>query len=227
MSYRPLPIYVVSAPSGTGKTTLNRRLVEEHPEIEIAVSLTTRLPRKGEEHGVHYYFVSPAEFQSRIHMGEMLENANVHGNFYGTSLVELGKVAQRGHIPLLEIDVQGWDQAKGKLPNAVSVFILPPSMQVLWERLEKRGTDSIEVRMRRLRNARAEIAAAGSYRWFVLNDDLERAYQELKSIIVHGQPGRLGAEAGTEICQRLVQEFDQASWVRDIEQQVAAGNKGS
>lgn len=220
MTTKSPPIFVVSAPSGTGKTTLNRRLVQEHPEVEISVSLTTRAPRPMEQHGVDYYFVQTPEFESRIHMGEMLETALVHGNYYGTSLIELGKIIQRQHIPLLEIDVQGWQQAHVKLPQAVSVFIIPPSMRDLWQRLEGRGTDSLQVRLKRMQNARTEIGSAASYDYFIVNDDLERAYEELRNIIVFGQPGKIGCEEGVTRCQKLVDEFDAAEWLKALYSQI-------
>lgn len=227
LSTKALPIYVVSAPSGTGKTTLNRRLVAEYPEVEISISLTTRRPRPGEQHGVDYYFIDKAEFQSRIRMGEMLENALVHGNFYGTSLIELGKIMQRGHMPLLEIDVQGWQQAHTKLPHAVSVFIIPPSMRDLWKRLEGRGTDSLETRLKRMRNARTEIASAGSYDYFIVNDDLEKAYRELCHIIISGQPGTIDSKVGMARCAQLVQEYDGAEWLKSLYNQSSKETDGS
>lgn len=216
----PSPLFVVSAPSGTGKTTLNRRLVAANPSIEISVSLTTRPPREGERDGVDYYFVSAEEFEQRITKGEMLESATVHGNLYGSSLIELDKIRQRGHTPLLEIDVQGWEQARRKFPSATAIFIMPPSMRTLWERLERRGTDPAEVRLRRLRNARTEIASAQSYNWFIVNDNLDAAYNELHSIIVLGQSGKTGPLEGGKICRRLVNEFDQARWVRELESRI-------
>jgi guanylate kinase len=202
-------VYVVSAPSGGGKTTLNRRLMDEYPDnVEISVSLTTRKIRPGEQNGLHYHFVSEAQFQSSIQGNEMLEWALVHGNLYGTSIRELEAITSRNHRAILEIDVQGWETARLKLKEAVSVFILPPSIEALWQRLSKRGTDELKTRVKRIRNARDEIAAAKHYQYFIVNDDLERAYRSLKSIIIDGRPGEINTAQGVEICQKLLAEFD-------------------
>lgn len=202
-------VFVVSAPSGTGKTTLNRRLVSEFPDrVEISVSLTTRKIRAGETDGVDYHFVSEGRFQAAVERKIMLEWALVHGNLYGTSMQELEAIAARKHQAILEIDVQGWDSARKRLQDATAIFILPPSMMELWLRLKGRGTDELPVLLRRIRNARDEIAAARNYDFFIINDELESAYQALKSIIVEGRDGKINASQGNEICQRLLTEFD-------------------
>jgi guanylate kinase len=214
MSHDPLSsVFVVSAPSGTGKTTLNRRLVKEFPDqVEISVSLTTRKKRPGETEGVDYHYVSEGQFHAAVSRNEMLEWALVHGNLYGTSLKELEAIALRNRRAILEIDVQGWENARKRLNAATSVFILPPSMQVLWERLKGRGTDDLSTRQRRIRNARDEIAAAQHYHYFIINDDLEAAYQALRSMIIDRKPGKIGASQGAELVQKLMAEFDSAEF---------------
>jgi guanylate kinase len=202
-------VYVVSAPSGGGKTTLNRRLMDEFPDrVEISVSLTTRKIRPGEQNGLHYHFVTEAQFQAAIQANEMLEWALVHGNLYGTSIRELEAITARNHSAILEIDVQGWETARHKLKQAVSVFILPPSIDALWQRLSNRGTDELKTRVKRIRNARDEIAAARNYQYFIINDDLERAYRSLKSIIIDRQAGDIDTAQGVENCRKLLEEFD-------------------
>ena len=209
-------IFVVSAPSGTGKTTLNRRLTADHPEIEIAVSYTTRRPRAGEVEGVHYHFISPAEFQGHLAQGEMLEHAAVFGTLYGTSRAEIQRIHGVGHCALLEIDVQGWRQAKPKLPNALSVFILPPSVAALWQRLVNRGTESEEGRWRRFMTARSEIAAGELYDGFIVNHELDSAYRELEGLLVQGQKPQLSKAQGTSLCAALLKEFDEAPWIAGL-----------
>lgn len=216
----PPPIYVVSAPSGTGKTTLNRRLITEHQAtVEISVSYTTRPQRQGEIDGVHYHYVTSEQFRDRIQRGEMLEHAEVFGTLYGTSQAELQRIQDSGKICLLEIDVQGWRQAKQKLPTARSVFILPPSVESLWKRLEARGTESLAVRWRRFKTARGEIAAGDLYDYFIVNETVENAYAELCAIIVEGQPSQLSSAEGRQHCRRLMAEFDQAPWIHKLSEQ--------
>jgi guanylate kinase len=204
-------IFAVSAPSGTGKTTLNGRLHNQHPDVEISVSLTTRPRRTGEVDGMHYHFVDRIEFQRHIDAGKMLEWAEVFGNLYGTSHSEIERITGRGHRVILEIDVQGWKTIKPKLPGAVSIFILPPSMEDLWKRLENRGTDSPAVRWKRFKTARDEIAAGRIYDYFIVNDELERAYSELESIIVRNEPGRITGSDGARLCDQLLDEFEHNS----------------
>ena len=210
-------IFVVSAPSGTGKTTLNQRLVSTHSaSVEISISLTTRAMRANEKAGVDYHYVSPAQFQKSVDAGEMLEWANVFGNLYGTSIQEISRIRKKGHKVILEIDVQGWQKAKPKLPGAVSVFIIPPSIDTLWRRLETRGTDNLEVRWRRLQTARNEIASGSNYDCFIVNDTLETAYAELESIIIGGNPGKVPRPAGVALCQKLLREFDSSDLLKDL-----------
>ena len=176
-------LIVISAPSGTGKTTLTRMLLEEFPHMEFSVSFTTRPPRPGEVNGKDYWFVSKEEFLKRIEEGDFLEWAEVYGNLYGTSKSQVLKALNEGKDVLLDIDPQGALQVKENFPDAVLIFILPPSLKELERRLRKRGTDSEEVIEKRLKIAREEIRRAPLYDYIVVNDSLEVAYGRLKSII--------------------------------------------
>lgn len=209
-------VYVVSAPSGAGKTTLNRRLVETFPQVELSVSHTARKPRKGEVEGKDYFFVNEEQFRAMIDRGEMLEWALVHGFYYGTSKNQLVEIEKRGHFALLEIDVQGWHLAAEKLKKSTSIFILPPSIGVMWQRLESRGTDDLETRLRRLRTAKDEIEGAFGYDFFIVNDDLSTAFDELVSIVVDKKPGRMKKEAGQALCAKLLEEYDQSGLVESL-----------
>lgn len=177
-------LLVVSAPSGAGKTTLCRYLVDIFPEIRHSISFTTRPARSGEVDGRDYHFISPARFQEMVDAGDFAEWAVVHGNRYGTSRQALEASLQAGEDILLDIDCQGAAQLKQTVDSAVFVFILPPSMAVLEARLRGRGTDSDDVIQRRLANARREIAEAHWYDYLVINEDLEQAAEQLKSIVI-------------------------------------------
>ena len=190
---RPLMI-VVSAPSGAGKSTLCDRLVAEFPRIAYSVSCTTRPPRGEEQDGVHYYFLSKKEFKARVKSGEFLEHAKVHGNFYGTLEDTVLFAMEEGQHVLLDIDVQGARQIRDSLTRRdprhpirrgfVDIFISPPSYEELERRLRGRGTDKDEVIQRRLDNAKSEMEHASEYEHQLINDDLDRAYEELKSLIM-------------------------------------------
>jgi guanylate kinase len=211
-----MTVFVVSAPSGTGKTTLNRRLLKECPGLEISVSHTTRKPRPGEVDGVHYHFIGPDGFRKMIDQGAFIEWAEVHGNLYGTSFAELKRIESVGKNPLLEIDIQGWHNAKPLLPNAVSIFILPPSLASLWQRLETRGSDNLDVRWVRLQNAYDEIQKAHEYDILIINNELEVAFQKLKAIILSLEPERGGDPEGLILCQKLNEEFESADWIKRL-----------
>ena len=176
-------IFIISAASGTGKTTLVSRLTHHYDTIRVAVSHTTRPPREGEQHGKQYYFVSPEKFMQLVGDGVFLEHAQVFGNYYGTSMLEVRELINKGVDVILEIDVQGATQIRQALPNAISIFILPPSLAVLEERLRKRKTDSEEVIMRRLNEARHEIQQAIEFDYIVVNNDLIETENHLLSII--------------------------------------------
>lgn len=176
-------LFVVSAPSGTGKTTLCRLLLDAFKGIGYSVSHTTRAPRAGEVHGKDYFFVSKDEFEAMILNKDLLEWAEVHGNYYGTSLGFIRDSLARGRDILLDIDVQGAAQVVEQFPDAVTIFIMPPSMDALKQRLEKRGTDKPEVIETRLGNAVKEINRKDAYRHVLVNDDLESAKIELFDII--------------------------------------------
>ena len=175
-------VVVLSAPSGTGKTTLTHRLLRGVPGIGFSISCTTRTPRPGERNGVDYHFVSPGRFADLRRRREFLEWAEVDGAAYGTSRRRLERHLERGEDMLLDIDTQGAAQVRRKIPDAVLVFLLPPGPATLRRRLRRRGTDPAVV-ARRLRLARREITRCGKYDYLVLNDHLERAYRDLEAII--------------------------------------------
>ncbi len=177
-------LFVISAPSGAGKSTLCHRLIEETPNVGLSVSHTTRSPRRGEVDGVDYHFVSKEEFMNMVDQGEFLEWAKVHDNFYGTSRLSVMPMIEAGQEVLLDIDVQGAMQVRKSIPEAILIFILPPSLEILEQRLRNRGTDSEETIKLRLKNARSEMAAAPSYDYIIINDDLIRAVGDLQSIVL-------------------------------------------
>lgn len=175
-------IFIISAASGTGKTTLVSRLLQNDDSIHVSISHTTRQPRTGEQHGEHYYFVSKEEFIQLIGEGAFLEHAEVFGNFYGTSLQVVKEMTEQGLDVILEIDVQGAAQVRQSLPDAISIFILPPSLAILAERLRNRQTDSEESIVRRLKEAEQEIQQAYLFDYIVVNHDLDEAQAQLASI---------------------------------------------
>ena len=179
----PGNIFIISAASGTGKTTLVSRLLSAHADVRVSISHTTRAPREGERHGEHYYFVGTAEFEEMADAGGFLEHANVFGNYYGTSLAGLKALQNEGFDVILEIDVQGAQQVRRALPEAVGIFILPPSFAELAERLRGRGTDAPEVVEKRLRQARGEIEQSLLFDYIVVNRDLAEAEAQLGAII--------------------------------------------
>ncbi len=176
-------LYLVAAPSGAGKTSLMRALLARCPKLALSVSDTTRPARRGEIDGEQYHFVSVEAFQAGIEAGEYLEHAEVYGNYYGTRKDRVEALWNAGRDVLLEIDVQGARLVREQFPGLCSMFILPPSMKTLAERLTGRDTDSAEVIARRLGEARAELADCGDFRWMVINDDFETALDELTAII--------------------------------------------
>jgi len=176
-------VFIISAPSGAGKTSLVAAVREQLGDLELSVSHTTREPRKGEVHGEHYHFVSRCEFEAEIEAGSMLEHAVVFGNLYGTSANFVEQLTQDGADVVLEIDWQGAEQARNKLVDQVSIMILPPSLAELENRLRSRGKDSEEVILKRLRSAREEMSQAPNFDYIVVNQDFQIAARELVSII--------------------------------------------
>jgi len=176
-------IFVISAPSGAGKSTLIKRLMAATPGLSFSVSYTTRAPRAGEKHGRDYFFVSPRIFKGMVHRDEFVEWADVHGHFYGTAHKQLQGAQEAGKDILLDIDVQGHKQVRQQLPEAVSVFILPPSFEELSRRLRNRRSNSQEDIERRLQTACNEIAHWSEYEYLVVNDHLKDATQALQAIV--------------------------------------------
>ena len=176
-------LVVLSAPSGTGKTTLVRRLREAMPDLSVSISTTTRAPRAGERDGDHYHFLGEDAFRARVASGDFLEHAEVHGNLYGTLREPVTRRLADGGDVLLEIDVEGARQVRAAHPDARLVFILPPSRQELERRLRERGLDPPEVIERRLSNAAREIARVGDYDHVVVNVDLSESLSQLLCIL--------------------------------------------
>jgi guanylate kinase len=178
----PFPV-ILSAPSGTGKTTIARRLLELRPDVGYSVSATTRAPRAGEIEGVAYHFLTAEAFTAAVDAGEFAEYANVHGNRYGTLRREVLRVLQEGKHVVMDIDVQGAAQFAAVFPEAVQIFVLPPSGVALLERLRGRGTEDSTTVARRLRDALTELREVERYEYVVVNDDLERAVLDVSNII--------------------------------------------
>ncbi|RFF27308.1 MULTISPECIES: guanylate kinase [unclassified Wenzhouxiangella] len=176
-------LFLIAAPSGAGKTSLIRALLEQCPNLALSVSDTTRPARSGEVDGEQYHFVSVEEFGRGIEAGDYLEHAEVFGNYYGTRRDRVEGLRDAGRDVLLEIDVQGAAQILRSHPDVCTIFILPPSMAELAERLRQRGSDTPEVIERRLGEARREIAACGDFRWMVVNDEFEQALADLQAIV--------------------------------------------
>ena len=189
-------IFIISAASGTGKTTLVSRLLKNNGDIRVSISHTTRQPREGERHGVHYHFVPKEKFESLIRQNAFLEHADVFGNYYGTSIAGVDELRNQGY------DVQGAEQVRRLLPEACSIFILPPSFAILASRLTNRGTDSEEVIRTRLDKARHEIGQASLFDYIVVNDDLDTAEADLLHII---KAGRLKQTAQKPFIENLLE----------------------
>jgi len=176
-------IYIISAPSGSGKSTLVNELLKKVSDLEFSISYTTRAPRGSETNGRQYYFISRDEFEKMIREGAFLEHAEVFGNYYGTARRFLQQAEEHKRDLLLDIDVQGAKQIQDKLPQATSIFILPPNRKILEERLRKRSEDTDEVIQRRLDKATSEIENYPRYNYILINDQLEDSIRLLRAIV--------------------------------------------
>jgi len=185
----PGHLFIISAPSGAGKSTLCRALLDKFADLHYSVSYTTRAPRQGERAGVDYHFITAAAFKRRIAGKKWAEWAEVHGNYYGTAADDISTHLSAGRDVLLDIDVQGAAQILKRYPEAISIFIEPPSLGELRSRLEKRGTDNPETIARRLAAAADEIRHKDRYRYVIVNDRLEDAFDELVDIIASVRRG--------------------------------------
>ncbi|HKD18951.1 MAG TPA: guanylate kinase [Thermoanaerobaculia bacterium] len=200
-------LFIVSSPSGGGKTTLIRRLLERPPggePLRFSVSHTTRPRREGEVDGREYHFVSAAQFETMARRSEFLEHNEVHGNFYGTSKSEVLPRLASGEDVVLDIDVQGARDTRAAVPEAISIFIVPSSAAELERRLRQRGLDGEDAIRKRLINAAKEIAQADSFQYVIVNDDLERASLELESVV---RAARLSPARQARILERLRKDF--------------------
>jgi guanylate kinase len=176
-------VFVITGPSGVGKGTLIKRLLDRVPDLALSVSATTRSPRAGEVDGTDYHFLTEAQFQERVAAKDFLEYASYSGNHYGTLNSELDRCLAKGRSVVLEIEVQGAQQVRAARPDSVQIFIAPPDESVLRERLSGRGTDSAEAIDRRLKTAEQELAAQDDFAHRIVNDDLDTATSELESVV--------------------------------------------
>ncbi|MEK7309102.1 MAG: guanylate kinase [Nitrospirota bacterium] len=177
-------LYIISAPSGVGKTTLCQKLIKTVPRLEHSVSYTTRSPRKGEINNVHYTFISKNKFKAMINRGEFAEWAVVHGNLYGTSAKRLKEKIKKGYDIILDIDTQGAMQMRRRVQNASYIFVLPPSMKILKKRLHGRMSESSAEIKNRLKKSKDEIASYRNYDYIVVNDDFKKALRDLEFIVM-------------------------------------------
>ena len=191
-------LFVVSAPSGTGKTTLCRAMTRVFPGLDYSISYTTRPPRPGDENGRDYYFISPAEFQARIDRNDFAEWAEIYGYRYGTSRSLLEKIRGEGRDVILDIDGQGARQLREQDLEGTFIFLLPPSLAELRRRLSLRGTEGKAAMQERLRKAQAEMAEARGYDYLIVNDDLEKAEAQLKAVIIAENQRRQRMEEALE-----------------------------
>jgi guanylate kinase len=200
-------LIIISSPSGGGKGTLIKEILNSVPHIGYSVSYTTRERRIGEEDGRHYFFVSREKFDALIASGEFLEYAEVHGNLYGTSITQVNSELELGRDIILEIDVQGAESVRKKVPDAVSIFILPPSFDVLKARLTYRETEKQEDLALRLQNSTDEVRRFNEFEYIVINDSVERASGDLRAIIL---AERLKRDRQTDPIRVILDSFDGA-----------------
>ncbi len=196
-------VYIISAPSGSGKSTLVSELFKMVPHLDFSISYTTRPPRGSEKNGKEYFFVSKEEFEAMIAADEFLEHAEVFGNYYGTARRFLLEAEARGNDLVLDIDVQGASKIRQRIPDAVSIFILPPDRENLEWRLRNRGLDSEAVIRRRLDTARREIENYSKYDYILVNNLLEQSADQLKNIVLAVRLERSGAEVSGEEKRRV------------------------
>lgn len=195
-------LIVVSGPSGTGKGTICRELLRSNPQLKYSISATTRQPRVGEVDGVNYLFVAKDKFQTMIHNDDLLEWAEVYGNFYGTPRQYVLEQLNSGYDVVLEIDTQGALKVKDKVPEGVYIYIIPPSLDELADRIHKRGTDSLETIKKRLNCAGSELTQAQNYHYIVVNDQVETAVQKIETIIA---AEKHRADRNSDLISRLCQ----------------------
>jgi guanylate kinase len=198
-------LIIISSPSGGGKGTLIKEVLKIVPNIGYSISFTTREMRVGEENGRDYFFVSPAEFQSMIKQGEFLEYAEVHGNFYGTSINQVKSKIDSGQDVVLEIDVQGAESVRRLMTEAVSIFILPPSFEVLRNRLKARATEKLKDLDLRLRNSFGEVRRVSEFEYVVVNDNVSEATANLQTIVL---AERLKRARQKEAIQGILDSFE-------------------
>ena len=179
-------LFIISGPSGTGKSTIIEALLKKRPELRYSISYTTRPPRGNEKDGEDYYFISKNAFEERMRSGDFAEWAEVHGHFYGTSAAYIEKTLAKGKDILLDIDIVGARKLLGRFPDATSIFVAPPTMDILERRLIARDTDSPAIVKKRLQNAEAEMAQAKHYDHIVVNKDLAHAISTLEKILDYG-----------------------------------------
>ena len=197
-------VFIISAPSGSGKSTLVHRLLESDPSLLFSISFTTRRPRGQEVDGVDYNFISREEFEARIQRGEFLEHAPVFENYYGTHRSALDRAVQEGKDLVLDIDVQGARQLKVRLPEAVSIFVLPPSREILEQRLRTRSQDSEAVIQRRLKGAAEEVRNYSQYDYVLINREIDSSVERLGSIV---QAERLKRKRMEEEVRPILESF--------------------
>ena len=200
-------LFIVAAPSGAGKSSIVNAVLKDTPGIALSISYTSRAPRPGERHAQHYHFISAAEFQGMIAAGEFFEHALVHGDYKGTARQSVEPQLAAGLDVLLEIDWQGARQVRAQMPDALSVFILPPSREALESRMRNRGQDSEAVIAQRLAAAREEMSHYGEFDFLIVNDDFEAAVTEMQAIFLGSRQRRhIQVERHSSLIEALLRE---------------------